>query len=844
MLSDGAVASKQVGYHPNSYKKLFAAAPDTVSRLRNIAKSFSILTWSSNINAKDVIKANGLPVSKEGTAETDAIGTYEIKYTTIDTQQNVSTVVRQVRVIPEMILYGVETMIHEQGSIFTDPGATINGDAVTSSVGVVDVDVPGTYTITYIANDESGYRYEKRRQVEVVDRDPIIALFGDTTMFIDRGTPFSDPGAIAMDGVDPEQFRDLTVEAFTLYATMTRAGGVLCDFMSNHHALFLQCRESDNPDDFWFTTSYADLAQPPQTKHANLGHVPDHIQDRLIAAFGIEKQMDLTVGKFPDVLTALPRFLEGQNITRLVLTPEGLSVPPFWASKEDMFLQSAVCIGEKCYIDGVIIPHEIDLDVTYDHSEPNFMDALDRIVDVTSAEYAIPTDAPTVAYLYDDGNGGALRWKPPDDDGNGNAPLPPFTWSAFNEIELDPIHENEEYSDDSSFKNKAWNALQSMLQGVDHVLFIVDDSHAPCVTAEAVLKHIVCGNKAFSDGSGVAIAIVKVSPAADWIDWVALDLSGAQTRDDTERVFPNDVRVHSTVSLDGRTIPIAMRVLSDGAVASKQVGYHPNSYRKKLFEAAPGTVSRPRNIAKAFSIVKVAPDASQALHAYDIIQATVALNVQSTNNVDTDTAATYEVTYTATDAQGNQATATRTVEVIDPSLAYLATRLNWLNGSDPIQDSTWVAPATLIYEIAQGDTQALNEYARYQPPYEMEITSDDQVQLRSHNMHAYLVIDGTIIPSTNLFNENAHRILIKDAVEQRANGIYWVQDVDVTTSNMGTVHSVWTLQRSAADFYMHGGVISVQEGIYNKNRRFKLVDLNPNINNITGDNLAFENVDN
>jgi hypothetical protein len=69
---------------------------------------------------------------------------------------------------------------------FTDPGATANdscaGSFAAAASGTVDVNTPGTYTITYTASDPSGNpAAPQARTVNVVDTTaPVITLNGST----------------------------------------------------------------------------------------------------------------------------------------------------------------------------------------------------------------------------------------------------------------------------------------------------------------------------------------------------------------------------------------------------------------------------------------------------------------------------------------------------------------------------------------------------------------------------------------------------------------------------------------------------------------------------------------
>ena len=107
------------------------------------------------------------------------------------------------RTPPVITLVGPAAMDHEQGTAFTDPGATAT-DAVDGTVpvtvsGSVGVDA-GSYTLTYTASDRAGNVATTTRTVTVADTTaPVITLVGSASMTHLLGTPFTDPGVSATD---------------------------------------------------------------------------------------------------------------------------------------------------------------------------------------------------------------------------------------------------------------------------------------------------------------------------------------------------------------------------------------------------------------------------------------------------------------------------------------------------------------------------------------------------------------------------------------------------------------------------------------------------------------------
>ena len=110
------------------------------------------------------------------------------------------------RTAPIILLTGPATVNHEQGTTYSDQGATatdtVDGSVSVVTTGSVGADA-GTYTLTFTATDNAGNTATATRTVIVADTTaPAMTMIGPATVNLSQGTPFTDPGVSAMDTVD------------------------------------------------------------------------------------------------------------------------------------------------------------------------------------------------------------------------------------------------------------------------------------------------------------------------------------------------------------------------------------------------------------------------------------------------------------------------------------------------------------------------------------------------------------------------------------------------------------------------------------------------------------------
>ncbi|MFC6441216.1 glycosyl hydrolase [Bowmanella sp. JS7-9] len=107
---------------------------------------------------------------------------------------------------PVITLTGAATLNHEQGTVFSDPGASasdnVDGSVAVSVSGSVG-SAAGTYTLTYSASDSAGNTATQQRTVIVADTiAPTVTLLGQPVVMVELGSEYIEAGATAQDTVD------------------------------------------------------------------------------------------------------------------------------------------------------------------------------------------------------------------------------------------------------------------------------------------------------------------------------------------------------------------------------------------------------------------------------------------------------------------------------------------------------------------------------------------------------------------------------------------------------------------------------------------------------------------
>ena len=171
-----------------------------------------VLTLLGNATWMDVVDGNG-SADVSGVVDVNLPGLYTLTYSKSDAAGNSATqLTRTVTVVdstaPVINLNGSSTVTHEAGTSYTDAGAvwtdTLDGNGSAEANGTVNVNLPGTYSLSYFRNDAAdNVAIQVQRSVVVSDTTPpVITLNGEANVTVEAGTNFADLGASWTDALD------------------------------------------------------------------------------------------------------------------------------------------------------------------------------------------------------------------------------------------------------------------------------------------------------------------------------------------------------------------------------------------------------------------------------------------------------------------------------------------------------------------------------------------------------------------------------------------------------------------------------------------------------------------
>ena len=189
LVTDGAASAAVI-----------AAVADSIAAVNEVIADPEIDPTSAS--AADIVKA------VQETVQASIVALVEGTITTEAFVTNSSVATLFTALPPRITLLGAATVALEQGTAYTDAGATaldvVDGVVAVTTAGTVDSSTAGTYTLTYTASDSGGNAATAvTRTVTVADTTaPVISLVGSAAISLEKDATYTDAGATATDAVD------------------------------------------------------------------------------------------------------------------------------------------------------------------------------------------------------------------------------------------------------------------------------------------------------------------------------------------------------------------------------------------------------------------------------------------------------------------------------------------------------------------------------------------------------------------------------------------------------------------------------------------------------------------
>ena len=184
-----------------------------------------LVTGPSNASSFQLFSDGTFNYSHDATETASDSFTYQANNGQPSNTAIVAITINNTNDAPTLSLIGASPINLGTGDTFSDPGASASDEEdgnITSSIVVggdtVNTAVPGSYVITYDVTDSGGAAAPTvTRTVNVIDDDPpVITLSGSTTINLNVGTPYSEPGFSATDNVDGDITANVVVGGDTV----------------------------------------------------------------------------------------------------------------------------------------------------------------------------------------------------------------------------------------------------------------------------------------------------------------------------------------------------------------------------------------------------------------------------------------------------------------------------------------------------------------------------------------------------------------------------------------------------------------------------------------------------
>ena len=612
-------------------------------------------------------------------------GAYTVTYTVSDAALNSATATRTVNVVataditdPIITILGSNPVNVTVGGIYTDLGATstddVDGDITANIITVglpINTAATGTQNVTYSVTDGAGNSTSSIRVVNIIDVPvdtvpPVITMNGGTPITITVGSSYIDAGATAYDAVSgtttvTEIFNDVNTSATGTYSIVYSSIDAALNAATTSRTINVIPTAQDNIAPVITITGGTPTTIVVGGTYTDAGATALDNVDGVVTATTTSNNVDpLTIGTYTVAYSAIDAALNNATAVR--------DVNVVAASSSDIISPAITITGGT--------PITLIVGGSYTDAGATALDDVDGVVSATTTSNDVDPltiGSYTVVYSASDiaGNiSSATRnvnvvaappdITPPVITMNGGTPIT----IALNLVYTDLGATAFDNVDATTTVNIIFNDVNTAATGTYTVVYSSTDAALNTATTSRTVNVIL-------DAVAPAVTVLGANPMTI-IKTIAYIEGGATAVDNIDATTTVVISGSVNVNATGTYFMVYTATDSSGNSAS-------STRTVNVIED---------NIAPVITILGSNPDSLIVGGTYTDAGATALDNIDgvvsattTANNVDVNVVGTYTVDYSATDAMGNVATSSRTVnvnpvDVIPPVITIL--------GSNPV----------------------------------------------------------------------------------------------------------------------------------------------------------------
>ena len=606
-------------------------------------------------------------------SSTTPVGAYTVTYTVSDAALNSTSTTRTVNVVatadvtvPVITISGSNPVNIVSGLVYTDAGATatddVDGDITLNIITTglpVDTSATGTQSIVYTVTDGAGNTASSTRTVNVISAPvdivpPVITITGGTPTTVYASSTYSDAGATATDNIDgavsvTELSNDVDTNITGSYSVVYSASDAAGNTSTTTRTVIVIPSLADVISPVIFITGGTPTTVIASSTYVDQGATAtDDVDGDVTASIVPVSTVDTNViGVYTVTYTATDSVLNSSTAIRTVNVVEATStdiIPPAITINGG----TPVTVYENSvYSDaGATATDDVDGDVTASIIPSGVVDT--SIIGIYTITYTVSDVALNTATADREVIVIAAPADviPPSIFITGGTPITVLASSTYTDAGATAI----DNIDGAIAATEISNNVNTNIIGTYYVVYSATDAAANTSTTSRQVNVIA------QDHSAPVITILGSNPVT-LLETMSYTDAGATALDNFDGDITSTIATSSDV--DTNTVGV-YAVVYTSTDSSGNVASSTRTVNVIADSVAP-VITILGNNPESIVIGNVYSDAGAT--ANDNLDGDVTGSINTTNAVNTAIVGAYSVTYVVSDAHGNTATSTRTVNV-------------------------------------------------------------------------------------------------------------------------------------------------------------------------------------